>query len=74
MLSMSAGEGVVAVLSAERWDRRSRADLIECATPCHDAQVLGLDEGSSSVRSTVSAAKSEDYTTVSMVLAHNLNF
>ena len=25
----------------KRWDRRNRADLIESATPCHDAQVVG---------------------------------
>ena len=27
--------------SAKRWDHRNRADLIESATPCHDAQVGG---------------------------------
>ena len=31
------GEGEVAFFSAKRWDRRNRADLIESATPCHDA-------------------------------------
>ena len=36
------GEGEVAFFSAKRWDRRNRADLIESATPCHDAQVMGL--------------------------------
>ena len=34
-------EGEVAVFSAKRWDHRNRADLIESATPCHDAQVVG---------------------------------
>ena len=37
----TTGEGEVAFLSAKRWDRRNRADLIESATPCHDAQVVG---------------------------------
>ena len=37
----SVGEDEVAVFSTERWDRRNRADLIESATPCHDAQVVG---------------------------------
>ena len=31
------GEGEVAFFSAKRLDRRNRADLIESATPCHDA-------------------------------------
>ena len=35
------GEGEVAVFSAKRWDCRNRADLIDCATPCHYAQVVG---------------------------------
>ena len=34
------GEGEVAFFSAKRWGRRNRADLIESATPCHDAQVF----------------------------------
>ena len=34
------GKGEVAVFSAKRWDRRNRADLIESATPCHDARVV----------------------------------
>ena len=34
-------EGKVAFFSAKRWDRRNRVDLIESATPCHDAQVVG---------------------------------
>ena len=36
------GEGAVAFFSAKRWDRRNRADLIKSATPCHDAQLVGL--------------------------------
>ena len=36
------GEGEVAFFSAKRWDRINKADLIESATPCHDAQVVGL--------------------------------
>ena len=32
------GEGEVTFFSAKRWDRRNRADLIESATPCHDAE------------------------------------
>ena len=59
----SGGEGEVAFFSAKRWDRRRREDLIESATPCHDAQMVGLYLGSNPVRTTVLAAKSEDYTT-----------
>ena len=36
------GEGEVVVFSAKLWDRRNRADLIDSAIPCLDAQVLGL--------------------------------
>ena len=57
------GEGEVAFFSAKRWDRRNRADLIESATPCHDAQVMGLYRDSNPLRLTVLAAMSEDYTT-----------
>ena len=57
------GEGEVAFFSAKRWDRRSRADLIESATPCHDAQVVGLYQDSNPLCLTVLAAMSEDYTT-----------
>ena len=42
ILLMGLGEGEVVFFSAKRWDRRNRADLIESATPCHDAQVVGL--------------------------------
>ena len=55
------GEGEVAFFSAKRWDRRNRADLIESATPCHDAQVVGPYRNP--LRLTVLAAMSEDYTT-----------
>ena len=34
------GEGKVTFFGAKRWDRRDRADLIEFATSCHDAQVV----------------------------------
>ena len=34
---LSIGEGEVAVFSDKRWDRRNKADLMESATPCHDA-------------------------------------
>ena len=50
-------------LSTKRRDGRNRADLIESATPCHDAQVMGSYRGSNPLRSTVLALKSEDYTT-----------
>ena len=56
-------EGEVAVFSAKRWDRRNRADLIESATPCHDAQVVRSYRGSSPLHLTVLASKSEDYIT-----------
>ena len=54
------GEGKVAFFSAKRWDRRNRADLdlIESATPCHDAHVVGFYRVSSPLRLTVLAAKS----------------
>ena len=35
-------ETEMAVFSGERWYFRSREDLIQSATSCHDAQVLGL--------------------------------
>ena len=46
------GEGEVAFFSAKRWDRRNRADLIESATPCHDAQVVGPYRDSNPLRLT----------------------
>ena len=57
------GEGEVAFFSAKRWDRRNRADLIEFATPCHDAQVAGPYQDLNPLHMTVLAAMSEDYTT-----------
>ena len=57
------GEGEVAFFSAKRWDRRNRAGLIESATPCHDAQVVGPYRDSNQLRLTVLAAMSDDYTT-----------
>ena len=62
-LSEGEGEGEVAFFSAKRWDRRNRADLIESATPCHDALVVGSYRDSNPLRLTVLAAMSEDYTT-----------
>ena len=63
MQSARVGEGEVAFFSAKRWDRRNRADLIESATPCHDAQVVGPYWDSNPLRLTILAAMSEDYTT-----------
>ena len=57
------GEGEVVVFSAKRWDRRNRADLIDSATPCHDAQVVGSYRGSNPLHLSVLISKSEDYTT-----------
>ena len=57
------GEGEVAFFSAKRWDRRNRADLIESATPCHDALVVGPYRDSNPLCLTVLVAMSEDYTT-----------
>ena len=57
------GEGEVAFFSAKRWDRRNRANLIESATPCHDAQVVGPYQDSNPLRLTILAAMSKDYTT-----------
>ena len=62
------GEGEVAFFSAKRWDRRNRADLIESATPCHDAQVVGPYWDSNPLRLTILAAMSEDYTTAPQYL------
>ena len=69
--SNGEGEGEVAFFSAKRWDRRNRADLIESATPCHDAQVVGLYWGSNPLRLTILAAMSEDYTTAPQHLQNN---
>ena len=64
------GEGEVAFFSAKRWDRRNRADLIESATPCHDAQVVGLYQGLNPLRLTILTAMSEDYTTAPQHLVY----
>ena len=69
-----ASEGEVAFFSAKRWDRRNRADLIESATPCHDAQVVGPYRDSNPLRLTVLPAMSEDYTTAPQHLHLNLNW
>ena len=37
------GEDEVAVFSAKHWDRKSREDLLESATSCHNAQVAELN-------------------------------
>ena len=55
--SKTEGEGEVAFFS------RNRADLMESATPCHDAQVVWPYRDSNLLRLTVLAAMSEDYTT-----------
>ena len=34
-------ESELAVFSAKGWDRKSRVNLIECATPCNDDQLVG---------------------------------
>ena len=56
-------KGEVAFFSANHWDHRNRADLIESATPFRDANVAGFYQVSNTLRLTVLAAKSEDYTT-----------
>ena len=73
-VSQGEGEGEVAFFSAKRWDRRNRADLIESATPCHDAQVVGLYRGSNPLRLTILAAMSEDYTTAPQHLSRTRQF
>ena len=70
---ISTGEGEVTFFSAKRWDRRNRADLIESATPCHDAQVVGLYRDSNPLRLTILAAMSEDYTTAPQHL-HSIRY
>ena len=60
------GEGELAVFrvfSTKRWDRRSRADLIESATPCHDAKLVGSYRVSNPLHLTILASKAQDYTT-----------
>ena len=62
------GEGEVAFFNAKRWDRINRADLIESATPCQGAQLVGPYRDSNPLRLTVLAAKSEDYNTAPQYL------
>ena len=50
---------IYCVFSAKHWYRRNRADLIESATPCHDAQLVGSYWVSNPFRLTVLASKSE---------------
>ena len=58
------GESEVAFFSAKHWDIcRNRADLIESATPCNDAHVMGSCWVSNQLHPTILATKSEDYTT-----------
>ena len=52
------GEVEVAFFSAERWDRRSRAHLIESTTLRHDASVVGSYRVSNPLRLTVLATMS----------------
>ena len=71
--SEGEGEGEVVFFSAKHWDRSNRADLIESATPCHDAQVVGPYRDSNPLRLTVLAAMSEYYTTAPQHLQHSEN-
>ena len=73
-IATGEGEGEVAFFSAKRWDRRNRADLIESATPCHDAQVVGPYRDSNPLRLTILAAMSEDYTTAPLAYSTILSF
>ena len=50
------------VLKTKRWDRRCSEALIEFASSCHDAQVVGPYWASSPHHLTILTAKSEDYT------------
>ena len=59
---MGKGEGEVAVFSVKHWDRRNRAGLIESATPCRDAHVVGSYQGSNPLNATVLTSKSEEHT------------
>ena len=69
MSSINEDEGEVAFFSVKRWDRRNRADLIESATPSHDAQVVGYIPGIEPTPFDCSGCKlTEDYTTVQQQL------
>ena len=52
-------EGAVAVFGTKHRERRNRPNLIESATPCDDAQVVGPYYISNALRLTVLATKSE---------------
>ena len=67
------GEGEVMVFNAKHWERRNRADLIEYATPCNDAQVARPYRVSNRLRLTVLASESEDYTTTPQYLHLHLH-
>ena len=54
-------------------DHRNKADLIESATPCHDAQVVGSYQDSNLLHQTVLTSRSEDYTTVPQHLHSKLS-
>ena len=62
MFVVFKGEVEVAVFSAS-WDRRNSEVLIESASPCHEAPMVGPYQVSNPLRLTVLTAKSEDYTT-----------
>ena len=51
------GEDEGAYFSTKYWDCRNRADLIETATPCHDAQVVRSCRVSKPLRLTTLAAR-----------------
>ena len=70
------GKGEFAFFSAERLDRRNRADLLESATSCYDAQMLRSYRVWTPFHLTVLAAKSENYTTapqnLQLLVSHTL--
>ena len=68
LVDEGVGECEVAVFCTKRWDSRSSQALIESATPCHDAQVVGSYRVSNPLNLTVLAAKSEDCTTATQHL------
>ena len=63
LFSDGGGENEATFFSAKRWDRINRTDLIESATPFHDAQVMGSYQESNPLRLTILAAMSDDYIT-----------
>ena len=64
----SEGEGEIAFSSAKRRDHQNKGDLIDSATPCHGAQVVGPYGVLSPLRLTVLATKPEDYITSPQIL------